>query len=143
MFLRPMTIGADSDSDSDELAYLDDSESETEYYEAAMAATAALVVAHRSEEESAADTVFWGWVVLLSTWAVFVVGMGSVAGVWEWAWGRDGEVGALGMESGCAGLTRNRNSGRDRLAAKRTSFRSQGIIRRCAFWPAVLWCGSG
>ncbi|KAI5859168.1 hypothetical protein BZA05DRAFT_330393 [Tricharina praecox] len=32
------------------------------------------------------DTLFWGWVVLLSTWVVFVVGIGSVLGVWEWAW---------------------------------------------------------
>jgi len=42
----------------------------------------------RSEEvESAKDTVYWGWVVLVSVWLVFVVGMGSVCGVWDWAWG--------------------------------------------------------
>ncbi|KAK6509510.1 hypothetical protein TWF481_004250 [Arthrobotrys musiformis] len=33
-----------------------------------------------------ADTVWWGWVVLLTTWVVFVVGMGSVLGIWDWAW---------------------------------------------------------
>lgn len=32
------------------------------------------------------DTVFYGWVVLFSAWSVFVVGMGSVFGVWDWAW---------------------------------------------------------
>jgi hypothetical protein len=38
------------------------------------------------------ETMFWGWVVLASTWVVFVVGMGSVLGVWEWAWGVDTKV---------------------------------------------------
>ncbi|KAK6350073.1 hypothetical protein TWF696_006320 [Orbilia brochopaga] len=33
-----------------------------------------------------ADTVWWGWVVLVTTWVVFVVGMGSVLGIWDWAW---------------------------------------------------------
>ena len=42
------------------------------------------------------DTLFWGWVVLLSTWVVFVVGIGSVIGVWEWAW--TGGVGGGGKE---------------------------------------------
>ncbi|KAF3908518.1 hypothetical protein ABW21_db0205819 [Orbilia brochopaga] len=32
------------------------------------------------------DTVWWGWVVLVTTWVVFVVGMGSVLGIWDWAW---------------------------------------------------------
>lgn len=50
------------------------------------------VVAARTEDESAADTAYWGWVVLLSTWVVFVVGMGSVMGVWEWAWGANTNV---------------------------------------------------
>ncbi|KAJ6261893.1 hypothetical protein Dda_2692 [Drechslerella dactyloides] len=48
-----------------------------------------------------ADTVWWGWVVLVTTWVVFVVGMGSVLGIWDWAWhgasvareGGDGEEG--------------------------------------------------
>ncbi|KAL7276673.1 hypothetical protein RUND412_000333 [Rhizina undulata] len=41
----------------------------------------------RQEElDSAADTAYWGWVVFGVTWIVFVVGMGSVLGVWEWAW---------------------------------------------------------
>jgi hypothetical protein len=42
------------------------------------------------------DTLFWGWVVLLSTWVVFVVGIGSVLGVWEWAW--TGEMGSGGRK---------------------------------------------
>lgn len=41
----------------------------------------------RQEEiESASDTAYWGWVLGGITWVVFVVGMGSVLGVWEWAW---------------------------------------------------------
>lgn len=41
----------------------------------------------RQEEiESASDTAYWGWVLGGVTWVVFVVGMGSVLGVWEWAW---------------------------------------------------------
>ena len=31
-------------------------------------------------------TAFWGWVILVVTWVVFVVGMGSCLGVWSWAW---------------------------------------------------------
>jgi hypothetical protein len=33
-----------------------------------------------------AETEWWGWVVLIVTWTVFVVGMGSCLGVWSWAW---------------------------------------------------------
>ncbi|KAI9766323.1 MAG: hypothetical protein M1840_006587 [Geoglossum simile] len=33
-----------------------------------------------------AETAWWGWVVLTTTWLVFVVGMGSCLGVWSWAW---------------------------------------------------------
>lgn len=41
----------------------------------------------RQEEiESASDTAYWGWLLGGVTWMVFVVGMGSVLGVWEWAW---------------------------------------------------------
>lgn len=32
------------------------------------------------------ETAWWGWVVLIVTWIVFVVGMGSCFGVWSWAW---------------------------------------------------------
>lgn len=32
------------------------------------------------------ETRWWGWVVLIVTWIVFVVGMGSCLGVWSWAW---------------------------------------------------------
>ncbi len=31
-------------------------------------------------------TAFWGYVILITTWLVFVVGMGSCFGVWSWAW---------------------------------------------------------
>lgn len=36
---------------------------------------------------STVDTVYYGWILLIATWLVFVVGVGSVTGVWEWAWG--------------------------------------------------------
>ncbi|KAL2442958.1 hypothetical protein ABEF95_004120 [Exophiala dermatitidis] len=32
------------------------------------------------------ETAFWGYVILIVTWIVFVVGMGSSFGVWSWAW---------------------------------------------------------
>lgn len=31
-------------------------------------------------------TEWWGWFILLATWLVFVVGMGSCLEVWSWAW---------------------------------------------------------
>ena len=33
-----------------------------------------------------AETEKWGWVILVMTWIVFVIGMGSCLGVWSWAW---------------------------------------------------------
>lgn len=38
------------------------------------------------EDYDYSETEWWGWVILLVTWIVFVVGMGSVFGVWGWAW---------------------------------------------------------
>lgn len=32
------------------------------------------------------ETEWWGWIILLVTWLVFVVGMGSCFEVWSWAW---------------------------------------------------------
>lgn len=32
------------------------------------------------------ETEWWGWIILLVTWLVFVVGIGSSFGVWSWAW---------------------------------------------------------
>lgn len=32
------------------------------------------------------ETEWWGWVVLVVTWVIFVIGMGSCLGVWSWAW---------------------------------------------------------
>jgi hypothetical protein len=32
------------------------------------------------------ETAFWGYVILIITWLVFVVGMGSCFDVWSWAW---------------------------------------------------------
>ncbi|KAI9740191.1 MAG: hypothetical protein M1834_004769 [Cirrosporium novae-zelandiae] len=39
-----------------------------------------------TEEWDYSDTEWWGWIILLVTWIVFVVGMGSCLGVWSWAW---------------------------------------------------------
>ena len=38
------------------------------------------------EDWDYSETEWWGWVVLIVTWIVFVVGMGSCFGVWSWAW---------------------------------------------------------
>lgn len=35
---------------------------------------------------SYSETEWWGWIILFTTWLVFVVGMGSCLGVWSWAW---------------------------------------------------------
>lgn len=32
------------------------------------------------------DTEWWGWIILIVTWLVFIVVMGSCLGVWSWAW---------------------------------------------------------
>lgn len=37
-------------------------------------------------EHSYSETEWWGWVVLVVAWIVFVVGMGSCLDVWSWAW---------------------------------------------------------
>lgn len=48
---------------------------------------------HSVEMKSSADiawdyseTEWWGWIILLVTWLVFVIGMGSCFEVWSWAW---------------------------------------------------------
>lgn len=38
------------------------------------------------DEWDYSETEWWGWVVLIVTWIVFVVGMGSCLGIWSWAW---------------------------------------------------------
>ncbi|KAI2643678.1 hypothetical protein GGS21DRAFT_29583 [Xylaria nigripes] len=32
------------------------------------------------------ETEWWGWVVLIVTWLVFIIGMGSCLNIWSWAW---------------------------------------------------------
>ncbi|KAL1872752.1 hypothetical protein Daus18300_004298 [Diaporthe australafricana] len=32
------------------------------------------------------ETEWWGWVILVVTWVVFVIGMGSCFSIWSWAW---------------------------------------------------------
>lgn len=50
-------------------------------------ATATSLLAAAAEEDwDYSETEWWGWVILVVTWVVFVVGMGSVFGVWSWAW---------------------------------------------------------
>ena len=38
------------------------------------------------DEWDYSETAFWGYVILVVTWLVFVIGMGSCFGVWSWAW---------------------------------------------------------
>ena len=38
------------------------------------------------EEVSYTTTATWGYVILISTWIIFVIGMGSCLEVWSWAW---------------------------------------------------------
>ncbi|KAJ9649640.1 hypothetical protein H2199_000418 [Coniosporium tulheliwenetii] len=38
------------------------------------------------DEDSNAETERYGWLLLICTWLIFVVGMGSCLGVWSWAW---------------------------------------------------------
>ncbi|KAF8450180.1 hypothetical protein BGX38DRAFT_512329 [Terfezia claveryi] len=40
----------------------------------------------RDSIDPLADTVWWGYFILLSTWLIFVIGMGNVLSVWGWAW---------------------------------------------------------
>ncbi|KAK2627231.1 hypothetical protein QTJ16_003197 [Diplocarpon rosae] len=40
----------------------------------------------QGDEWDYSETEWWGWVVLIVTWIVFVTGMGSCLGVWSWAW---------------------------------------------------------
>lgn len=39
-----------------------------------------------AEEISYTTTATWGYVILASTWLIFVIGMGSCLEVWSWAW---------------------------------------------------------
>lgn len=56
----------------------------------AAAAAAAAAAAHAAASDDSAwdyaETEWWGWIILLVTWLVFVVVMGSCFGVWSWAW---------------------------------------------------------
>ncbi|KAL8731575.1 MAG: hypothetical protein Q9181_004249 [Wetmoreana brouardii] len=49
-------------------------------------AAEALSLPSPDQEWDYTETRLWGWVVLIVTWVVFVVGMGSCLGVWSWAW---------------------------------------------------------
>jgi hypothetical protein len=37
------------------------------------------------EREGLQDTVWWGYFLLVTTWGVFILGIGGVLGVWEWS----------------------------------------------------------
>ena len=39
----------------------------------------------KREQNGLRDTVRWGYFLLLTTWVVFVLGIGGVCGVWEWS----------------------------------------------------------
>lgn len=56
-------------------------------------ATSSPLATHSVEMQKNADiawdyseTEWWGWIILVVTWLVFVVGMGSCFEVWSWAW---------------------------------------------------------
>lgn len=51
-----------------------------------MAGLAASPLPPMADEWDYSETEWWGWVVLIVTWVVFVTGMGSCLGVWSWAW---------------------------------------------------------
>ncbi|QSS49098.1 hypothetical protein I7I53_09364 [Histoplasma capsulatum var. duboisii H88] len=53
---------------------------------AAAAAAAAAATSSTLEAWDYAETEWWGWIILVVTWLVFVIGMGSCLGVWSWAW---------------------------------------------------------
>ena len=38
------------------------------------------------EEWDYSETAWWGWVVLIVTWTIFVMGIGSCFEIWSWAW---------------------------------------------------------
>ncbi|KAH8664027.1 hypothetical protein BX600DRAFT_512099 [Xylariales sp. PMI_506] len=48
--------------------------------------TASPLPAQVIEPHDYGETEWWGWIILVVTWVVFVVGMGSCLGVWSWAW---------------------------------------------------------
>lgn len=50
------------------------------------AALADLSALSAEDEWDYAVTAWWGWIILLVTWVVFIVGMGSCFEVWSWAW---------------------------------------------------------
>jgi len=43
-------------------------------------------IVRQATEHDYSVTEWWGWIILLTTWIFFVVGMGSCLGVWSWAW---------------------------------------------------------
>lgn len=38
------------------------------------------------DEHDYSETEWWGWVILVVTWFVFIIGMGSCLNIWSWAW---------------------------------------------------------
>lgn len=39
-----------------------------------------------ADEHDYTETAYWGYVILVATWLVFTVGMGSCLEIWSWAW---------------------------------------------------------
>lgn len=52
----------------------------------ALAGLSAAPIPQQEGDWDYSETEWWGWVVLIVTWVVFVIGMGSCLGVWSWAW---------------------------------------------------------
>ncbi|KAJ8103969.1 hypothetical protein POJ06DRAFT_234949 [Lipomyces tetrasporus] len=76
----------------DEEIYIDD---EDEYFEGddgLLVGQGDVMILKNSDWDDGTDdtdysyTVQCGWVVLFSTWIIFVLGVGSMFGVWKWVW---------------------------------------------------------
>lgn len=49
-------------------------------------ATHSMEMKNADDKWDYSETEWWGWIILIVTWLVFVVGMGSCFEVWSWAW---------------------------------------------------------
>lgn len=87
----PATLHISTQSDYSSYPLPADIPSDTPYRTAHRAKSSPLAT-HSAEMKSNADTwdysetEWWGWIILIVTWLVFVVGMGSCFEVWSWAW---------------------------------------------------------
>ncbi|KAI0157429.1 hypothetical protein GGR57DRAFT_66733 [Xylariaceae sp. FL1272] len=48
--------------------------------------TGSTALALEEADHDYSETEWWGWVILIVTWFVFTLGMGSCLNIWSWAW---------------------------------------------------------